>query len=243
MTKQQFNPAATKSTHVDWNAYGDERLLSRNRLLLEHHRPVQRRFIDFFAKVDTRQSVLDVGCSDGFWMGQLRDLGFNNLTGIDLSGASLARAKQKNLNVHCADAERLTFQHEFDIVIVCDVLEHIPHPDKVLHGIRRALIPSGLLYATIPVCDSLRDRWQRTFRRQTRIQQLQEWDPTHVNAWNASKLSALLEHYGFSVTDLQHDYNPFPMVGLLGTRLYNACAHITAGGRFGRTLSVQATPR
>ena len=228
------------ATNKDWENYWQKRYLSRNRLLLDHHQLTLRKFLDFFSEVDINKRILDIGCGDGFWMEQLRNLGFENLVGMDMSNTSLERAQQKNLNVFRSDAEALAFQHEFDFVIMCDVLEHLPHPDRVLKRVRDALVPSGTLYITLPVCHSFRDKWRRFLHSETRLKQSQQWDSTHVNAWNQQSLTALLERTGFSVICFRHHYNTFPIVGVMGAKIVNLLSYFTVGGRFGRTASIHA---
>lgn len=82
-----------------WDRYGQTRLLSRNRLLFERHRLLIRYFLDFFKNVDTAAEVLDVGCGEGLFLELLRNLGFQKLSGIDLSGSMIKRAQQKGLKV------------------------------------------------------------------------------------------------------------------------------------------------
>ena len=51
-----------------WKEYGEQRLLSKNRLILQHHRILNEYFLDYFKSVDTSAKVLDIGCGEGFYL-------------------------------------------------------------------------------------------------------------------------------------------------------------------------------
>jgi SAM-dependent methyltransferase len=50
--------------------------------------------------------------------------------------------------------ERAARRPEADLIILCDVLEHVPSPERLLHMIADALKPSGFAYITVPNVES-----------------------------------------------------------------------------------------
>ncbi len=216
---------------LDWNEYGKIRLLSRNRLLFPEHRLTVAKFIDYFRDVDINFSVLDTGCGDGFWLEILRDLGFNNLTGIDLSFPFLQRAKSKGLKVIQCDISRMCFCGEFDVIIMCDVLEHLPDLGLVLDNIYKALKTDGILYLIIPVYDSLSSRFDRFIHRKSKIDEARNHDETHIHALAKDDIIRLLGSHGFRVDKAVYTSNRLPFIT-------GKIQRFTFGNRFGNWLSV-----
>jgi 2-polyprenyl-6-hydroxyphenyl methylase / 3-demethylubiquinone-9 3-methyltransferase len=101
-------------------------------------------------------SVLDVGCGGGILSEEFAKIGCR-VTGIDRSQASLETAQrhaaQQGLQIEYRPglAEALPCENaSFDIVVCCDVLEHVDDLEKVVSEVARALKPGGsLFYDTI----------------------------------------------------------------------------------------------
>lgn len=104
-------------------------------------------------------SVLDVGCGDG----QLLEVvdGLADYTGLDISPTQLAyfrsqldrlRGKRRGKReLVQADAHSLPFpQSSFDLVLACDILEHVLNPERVLREIRRVLKEGGYALFSLP---------------------------------------------------------------------------------------------
>jgi SAM-dependent methyltransferase len=82
--------------------------------------------VDFIEKeidYDKNCKILDIGCGTGRHDIELAKRGYN-VTGIDLSESMLTKAREKaekaavNLNLHLADARKLQFEDQFDLVIM-----------------------------------------------------------------------------------------------------------------------------
>jgi len=217
----------------DWNKYGDERLLSRNRLIFPEHRLAITNFIDYFRYVDINLSVLDAGCGDGFWLEILRDIGFNRLIGIDLSFVFLQRAKSKGLNVIQCDINNICFHKEFDIVIVCDVLEHLPNIESALYSIHESLKNNGILYLVIPVYDSVCSRYNRFIHKKSKIDEAIKHDETHLHAFSKQSIISYLDSHHFQIIKTTYIANRLPFIS-------GKIQHFTFGNRFGNWLSIIA---
>ncbi|WP_426489955.1 class I SAM-dependent methyltransferase [Hymenobacter sp. 102] len=117
-------------------------------------------------------AILEIGCSGGPLQQQLRSVGFQNLTGIDISEAAIALAHQRRIpNVSVMDGARLKFGDEsFDVVVASDVLEHIRDEQLALREWRRVLKPGGQLLVYVPAWPQLwsqHDVVNRHYRRYT----------------------------------------------------------------------------
>lgn len=100
--------------------------------------------------------VLDVGCGDG---GLLEVVSrSSSYTGIDISPTQLAsfrkilrKNKRKKVRLVQGDITKLPFATEsFDVALMCDVLEHVLEPTKVLVEIHRVVKKGGYIIFSIP---------------------------------------------------------------------------------------------
>jgi len=103
--------------------------------------------------------LLDVGCGTGELLADLALVGFTALEGIDVSRAATSRAAKRvdgsGAIVRCVSLRRLLEEEPaslYDVVTLCDVLEHLPRSDvpEILCGLRRRLSPAGLLVVVTP---------------------------------------------------------------------------------------------
>jgi 2-polyprenyl-3-methyl-5-hydroxy-6-metoxy-1,4-benzoquinol methylase len=96
------------------------------------------------------KTVLDYGCGDGGTSRTLARLGAK-VTAIDIK-PEIKQAFQ-NLDVKFCNAQNEALylkSQEFDIIILQDVLEHVPNPEKLINQAKEALRPHGLIYISTP---------------------------------------------------------------------------------------------
>lgn len=105
------------------------------------------------------QTVLDVGCGDGGLLETVNPTA--SYTGVDISPTQL-KSFRKHLKqspeIHsgqvkllCHDATHLPFKtHSFDLILACDVLEHVLNPELLLKQIDRLVKPGGHVLIGIP---------------------------------------------------------------------------------------------
>jgi SAM-dependent methyltransferase len=223
-----------------WSQYAACRSAARNRWLYLHHRLVTDAFVDYVGDLPTALRVLDAGCGNGFFMQLLRDLGFQDVRGIDLSEPWLEECRNKNLLVERRAIEEITGEEQYDLILLMDVIEHLASPSQVLASLHGALAEGGRLYLNVPVCDSLQKRFQRRLRRIGRLEQSRRWDETHCHAWSATEFDRLLREAGLRPERRVLLSNPWPVVGRCSKWLARAMQNATLGGRFGDLYSVVA---
>jgi SAM-dependent methyltransferase len=193
------------------------------------------KFIEYFKDLDVNLSVLDAGCGDGFWMEVLRDLGFSDLLGVDLSHPLLARAKSKGFRIAQYSVSRMSLRRKFDVILMCDVLEHLPDITEALDNVRDALKETGILYLIVPVYDSLSSRFQRLVHRRSKIDEAQDHDETHLHAFSRRDVIPLLNSHHLQVERSVYTANRLPLIT-------SRIQRFTIGNRFGNWLSVVARP-
>jgi SAM-dependent methyltransferase len=98
-------------------------------------------------------SFLEIGCGTGFVLSSVAEQ-FPQLclSGSEVYSAGLRYAAQRVSHAHLfqADARRIPFEGEFDVIGAFDVLEHIEDDRGVLAQMHRALVPGGGLILTVP---------------------------------------------------------------------------------------------
>lgn len=126
--------------------------------------------------LDASARVLDIGTSTGTNLRMLRDQGFANFTGVDLSQDAIRWCAEKGLGtVHQGDICALPFPDaSFDLVLATDIIEHVDRDDIALQEITRVLRPGGKALFTVPAFESIRGLQDRVahHKRRYRKQQL-----------------------------------------------------------------------
>ena len=108
-----------------------------------------------FLPAPDSQAVLDIGCGMGFALLTLKDMGFTELRGIDVDAEQVRCAQKFGLHVEQVQST-FTFldQHagQFDIVLMFDVLEHIPVDEQIciMRFVNLALKPGGRVILQVP---------------------------------------------------------------------------------------------
>jgi len=106
--------------------------------------------------------IVDIGCGNGYYIFMLNLLlklkDKAHFYGVDISQTEVqfAKASKKSLGMDnvtfdVCDAENIILPDEsFDIVICCELIEHLAHPENCLEGIKRILKPGGAAIITTP---------------------------------------------------------------------------------------------
>lgn len=169
------------STNVDERSGNQRKHESRN--------PIQRALIERFhrqaiAMVDRAKpsSILELGCGEGYVLRALSDAGVSaKLTGIELDDRAARIAGERlgeRATIEHRDARELAADgRRFDMVMMLEVLEHIPDPAQMLPILDS--LTNGWVLLSVP--------WEPVFRglnllRGKNITRLGN-DPDHVNHW------------------------------------------------------------
>jgi len=92
------------------------------------------------------ERILDLGCGDGALTLKLVEMGCE-VVGVDGSAAQIEAARQLGLDARVMNAERLSFDAEFDAVFSNAALHWMKQADAVIAGVWRALKPGGRFVA------------------------------------------------------------------------------------------------
>lgn len=140
-----------------------------------------------------KHKILDVGCSGGALIKELKDNGLT-VTGCDISQKAIKLCKKKGLkDVVCCDCTKLPFKNNyFDYVIASDVLEHIKDDLGTVKEWVRVLKKKGKIIIFVPAFMSLwsgHDEVNHHFRRYSKKRLIRAiiesgLDIRQVSYWN-----------------------------------------------------------
>lgn len=131
----------------------------------------------------SNNSLLDIGCGDGFLLCRLAPL-MQRVVGVDSEKTAIGLAREKLGNIpnceliHVSSYELPVAGRSFDFVVSADVIEHLTDPVWHLREICRVLRVTGSLVMTTP-------RWRRD----------RKWDERHEKEYRPAELRDLLGQY------------------------------------------------
>lgn len=146
----------------------------------------------FFVDLPKDAKILDFGCGIGQFLFFLKEEGFQNITGIDISKSQIELALQMQQEIDFRYIDNpIDFlqqnQEIYDVITMNDVLEHIDIDKMIplLQALHKSLRPKGLIViktvnGAYPLGSALR-----------------YIDMTHTTAFHERSLAQLLRHVGF----------------------------------------------
>lgn len=98
----------------------------------------------------TKPRLCDIGCGAGALLREMA--GRFEVTGVDSSPIARAICARSGIAVHDGTLpDGMPFAVEsFDVVVVADVLEHVPRDEPSVRTLARLLKPGGIIVATVP---------------------------------------------------------------------------------------------
>ncbi len=114
---------------------------------------VARRYtlVNLLKSTSKTSKILDVGCGGGPLLEELKKLGFENISGVDISDQAVEKCRNRGLVVSKMDANELQFEENtFDLLIVSDTLEHLEFDEKALQSFKCVLKPGGKIFVFVP---------------------------------------------------------------------------------------------
>lgn len=156
-----------------------------------------RRFLKEIGRFAKPGSLLELGCSYGFFLKKAKENGWK-VKGLEWSGEACNYAIHE-LNLDVSDESLHGFiltQKKFDVVTAWHVIEHFANPREELLNIKKVLNPGGIFSFTTPNIDSLQfkllgNKW--------------EWvsPPAHLYMFGISSITNLLQKSGFQILKLE----------------------------------------
>lgn len=97
-------------------------------------------------------SILDIGCANGGLLMCLKDRGFSNMTGIDITPVCVNNVKQLGFQAEFGGLFNLENlgNKKYDVVIISHVLEHVRDLKYAAKNLVSLLNENGILYIEVP---------------------------------------------------------------------------------------------
>ena len=178
--------------------------------------------------------LLEIGPGTGELLKAAATLGCDVL-GVDMNRANVEYIRSRwGLPVLNGKFEETEFDQPFDIVVMCDVIEHIEDPRTVLASIKNVLVPEGLLHLDTPNPANL-------FSLKSGYLVASSFGPDHVTLFTPKSLRTMLEGCGFGLlqltTYMESTHLASALIGamikgskrLLGKTHFKADIHVTRG--------------
>lgn len=208
--------------------YHSQRTIVRNRVvpflyeLRCHHRARRVR-----KQVDSARirQILEVGCGDASLLVHLERAwpSLQKVFGTELNPANLKLPQGSRIQLAAKLSDHAVDSSNLDLVILFEVLEHIPNPKEMLRELREAMKPGARLIGSSPNFESL---WSRVF--------FQGWSglqvPRHQLHFSPETIASMLTAAGFRVLRVQPAFDP-------GELALSVCNVLT------QTLNLKARPR
>ncbi len=149
--------------------------------------------------------VLHVGCSDypyfdssiirgGFLHEKLTKVA-KECVGIDVAENEIQKMKVMGYDVRQVDAQNmgpLYREERFDVVLLCDIIEHVSNPGLVLVEARKVLRKSGRVVVTVPNAFGI-VRFLKAFLKYEQVH------PDHVAYYSSGTLETLAKKHDLVV--------------------------------------------
>jgi len=142
-----------------------------------HTKHRHMKYHDFFTgRINKDDRVIDIGCGIGAVAQDVSKVA-EQVVGIDFNAESIKVARERyqnsNLTFRVGDALKTLPNEKFSVVILSNVLEHLPNRPQFLRRVQEALQPKRILIR-VPVFE--RD-WRVPLKKELGV----EWrlDPTH----------------------------------------------------------------
>ena len=171
-----------------------------------------RRAANLLIRYRENGRLLDVGSGFGFFIGEMRNRGWDAV-GVEISQKALDYARNVlELTVHPGPLEKVGFpDNDFDAVTAFYVIEHLSHPMAFLRECHRVLKPGGLLLLRYPHTTPIKNLLH-FFGIKNRLYDL----PAHLSDFSPKIIQQCLERIGFE--KCQHLIGGYTLPSGLGKR-------------------------
>jgi SAM-dependent methyltransferase len=136
--------------------------------------------------------MLDIGCGSGASLLEVQALGASAF-GVEADPNVKPIAAALGLNIHFGSLHDQPFPGQcFNLIIMNQVIEHLPEPDHALQTLRERLAPQGRMVLVFPNTASL---WRRMFGRRWI-----NWHiPYHLHHFDRVSFARMARNSGFEV--------------------------------------------
>lgn len=158
----------------------------------------------FFA-VMRKESALEIGCSSGFFLEELLERGFQEVSGCEPSlDAKEKAAPSVREKIYSGFFTKEAYANKtFDLICSFQTLDHLSDPLEMLHSCFQKLKPGGLIYLIVHNVDGFQ---AKVFGEKSPI-----IDVEHIYLFNPKTLAMAVEKVGFETLGTFPIKNSYPL--------------------------------
>jgi len=162
------------------------------------------RTVRFIRRLRDGGRLLEIGCAYGFFLEEAQC--FFKVAGIEIADTAVASCRARGLTVINGVAEDSTLGElgMFDVIVLLDVIEHLPDPRSTLALCRQHLKPAGIIVITTGDFASF---YARVSGRNWRLMT----PPQHLRFFTRECLRRLSRSLGFQVEVCDHPWKVVPL--------------------------------
>jgi SAM-dependent methyltransferase len=133
--------------------------------------------------------IMDLGCGPGYFLDEMKERGYTNVTGVTLSPGDIKICESKGHKIKKYDLSFIPQRDGYhdesvDFIFLRHAFEHSPYPIISLMEYNRLLKQNGKLYIEVP---------------QPNCDRKHEWNLNHYSIFGEQQLAALLNRCGFEI--------------------------------------------
>jgi SAM-dependent methyltransferase len=192
------------------------------------------RSVDFIRRYCSNGRLLELGCAYGFFLQEAAR--YFEVAGIELADEAAAHGRRAGLNIlsGAADADSLRHIGHVDVIVLFDVVEHLPQPRETLELCCHHLNPGGIIVLTTGDFGSAVSRFAgATWRLMT--------PPQHLWFFTQDSMRLMSASLGLGVIRIDHPWKIVP-ISLIAFQLRRmlglGCVRIATSSRIGVPINL-----
>ena len=157
-----------------------------------------------FSNLDKNLRILDICCGDGRGLQKFRELGFKDVTGVEISDDKIQHASKFNYKIIKRDicCGPFDFGDKYDIIYSSHTIEHLLNPLYSIKNIMESLKDDGTFYLILPYpdIDASDPKNDHRFKIHCGVMPL----GLHIND-DGKTTCDIIKNLGFNVINLEFD--------------------------------------
>lgn len=147
-------------------------------------------------------TLLDVGCSSGYFSEAIKKRLGCVVTGIEPDVAAASTAAERMDRVFNTTIELALDKlagNKFDTIVFNDVLEHLQNPDRILSNCKAFLNTGGCIVASIPNILHYQEFLNILFKKDWKYEEAGIMDKTHLRFFTKKSIIRMFDEAGYAV--------------------------------------------
>lgn len=140
-------------------------------------------------KIPANGAILDFGCGNGGFLKAVPN-SFEKY-GYEVSKNHMHDTIDTNIHtgdlIKVAQGDEIFDGKKFDLITLFDVLEHLPNPNSYIKILRSLLKPEGLIFITVPNCNSFTAKFFREYWPMYLLEHLWFFSPLTLKSWGKTE--------------------------------------------------------